>query len=125
MLPPAPNDRTGGRPRRRIAASRLLTPAGEVVRNPLVEVAPDGGIRLLGQWVDADREPFTEFLAGLLVPGFPSDYRAAFAAVAADRTTPLDRLLPRAAQGCTVLLSGIDYERLLLTERTAIRRVAP
>lgn len=112
-------------PPRRIAAHLLLTAAGERVRRPLVEFAPDGRIRSVAQWRDVDREPFTVFYAGLLVPDFPTDYRAAFAAVAADRTTPLDRLLPRTPQGVTVLLTGIDYERLLLTDRTTIRRVMP
>lgn len=115
------------RPLRSIAARLLLTTAGGTIEHPLVELTPDGRLHRIVQsgvtTAAADRRPFTEYLAGLLVPDFPRDYRAAFAAVAADRTTPLGRLLPREEGGICVLLTGIDYERMVLTEQTKIRTV--
>lgn len=107
----------------RIAANRLLTIDGTVIDRPLAELSPEGRIRSVVRCEEADRQPFTIFLAGLLVPDFPRDFRAAFAAVAGDRTTPLDRLLPRERGGICVLLTGIDYRRMLLTERSRIRAV--
>lgn len=114
-------------PYRRIAARLLLGATGEPVEHPLVELTADGRLhRIVRSGVPtaaADREPFTEYLAGVLVPDFPRDCRTAFAAVAADRTTPLGRLLPREKGGICVLLTGIDYERMVLTERTKLRRI--
>jgi len=53
---------------RRIATHYLLTKEGWL-RNPLVEVAPDGTILRVTTTEHPDREPFTEFYAGLLLPG--------------------------------------------------------
>lgn len=83
---------------RRIASNRLWTPAG-VVCDPLVEVAPDGGILSVERCPDPDRLPFTEFHAGMLVPGFPADYRAAFAWLLARRENSLAELLPQLLSG--------------------------
>lgn len=83
---------SSAQPFRRIASNRLWTPQG-VVCNPLAEIAPDGTVLSVRTCPDPDREPFTEFQAGLLVPGFPADYRAAFAQLLARRDQPLDKLL--------------------------------
>lgn len=54
---------------RRIASHFLWTETGWL-RNPIVETAPDGTILRLSVCERPDREPFTEFYAGALVPGF-------------------------------------------------------
>ena len=53
---------------RRIATHYLLTDEGWL-RNPLVEVAPDGTILRVTTSGQPDREPLTEFYPGLLLPG--------------------------------------------------------
>lgn len=108
---------------RKIASNLLLTAAGEVVRDPLVELAADGTLSAIRRCAAADREPFTAFYAGLLVPGFPADYRAAFEALQKAAPQPLQELLPPLLdpqEGVLVLLSGLDYERLTLTPRSEI-----
>lgn len=85
---------SSAQPFRRIACNLLWTPRG-VVCNPLAEVAPDGTVRAVRICPEPDREPFTEFYAGLLVPDFPADCRAAFDWLAARREQPLDELLAR------------------------------
>lgn len=114
-------------PFRRIASNRLWTPAG-VVRDPVVEVAPDGRILRVASHPDPDRLPLTEFYAGLLVPVFPDDYRAAFAALLAQRERPLEELLAALIPsdgalrgGALVVISGLDYAPLRLTDRAQIR----
>lgn len=79
-------------PLRRIASNLLWTPQG-VVRDPLLEVAPDGRVLSVAVCAEPDRQPFTEFYAGLLVPDFPADYRAAFCCLLAEARTPLPELL--------------------------------
>ena len=102
-------------PFRRIASNRLWIPAG-VVCDPVVEVAPDGRILRVASHPDPDRLPLTEFYAGLLVPAFPDDYRAAFAALLAQRERPLEELLAALIPsdgalrgGALVVISGLDY----------------
>ena len=102
---------------RRIAAHLLwqpvppgpdASPCGALLRHPLVTLSPA-----------------TEFYAGLLLFDFPADYRTAFATLqAAGRPLPelLPGLLP-AAGGCTVVVSGLDYETLRLTPRSQILRI--
>lgn len=53
---------------RRIASHGLLTDKGWL-RNPVVEIGADGTILRIATSDHPDREPFTEFHAGLLVPG--------------------------------------------------------
>lgn len=79
-------------PSRRIASNRLWTPRG-VVCDPLVEIAPDGRVRLLGVCSRPDSLPLTEFYGGVLVPGFPAGYRDAFARLMLRRERPLEELL--------------------------------
>ena len=65
------------RPSRRIASNLLWTPQG-LVRHPLLTLGADGRVLSAECCPDPDRLAATEFYAGLLVPDFPADYRAAF-----------------------------------------------
>jgi hypothetical protein len=67
-----------------------------------------------------DREPFTEFYAGLLVVGLEGFDPAT---LLANHTTPLPELLapylhPESRRA--VLLTGLDYDRLTATDHTRI-----
>ena len=107
---------------RKIASTLLLTAAGEVVRDPLVELSAEGRITTLRRCAAADRDPFTAFYAGLLVPDFPADWQAAFEGLKGAQR-PLQQLLPpllTPGAGVLILLSGLDYERLTLTPRSRI-----
>ena len=74
-------------PPRRIASNWLWTPEG-FLRRPLVTL-DDGGRILDVRTCDApDREPFTEFYAGVLVAGFPSDWRGALSGCAPGASGP-------------------------------------
>lgn len=79
-------------PSRRIASNLLWTAEG-IIRHPLVETDAEGRLRVVGTCPQPDRLPFAEFYAGLLVAGFPADYRAAFASLMIRRETPLPELL--------------------------------
>lgn len=109
-------------PARRIASNLLWTPEG-VVRAPWVELGPDGRVRARGVWSEADRMAGTEFYAGLLVLGFPEEFRAAFERLCAAPEVPLAQSLPElvSERGRAVVLSGLDYETLRLTPRARIR----
>lgn len=109
---------------RRIASNLLWTPQG-VVRNPLVVFASDGRPLRVEQCADPDRQPATEFYAGLLILDFPADYAAFFGNWCAEQA-PLRERLPLcvpAPQGIAVVLSGIDYDELRLTPQTRITPV--
>ena len=77
---------------RRIAAHLLWTPGG-IVRHPVAEVGEYGDVRWIGTSADPDREPFTAFFAGLLVPDFPRDFRAVFARMQMQLDIPLAEAL--------------------------------
>ena len=81
------------RPSRRIASNLLWTPQG-LVRHPLLTLGADGRVLSAESCPDPDRLAATEFYAGLLVPDFPADYRAAFDGMRA-AALPLSELLPR------------------------------
>lgn len=109
---------------RRIASNLLWTPQG-VVRSPLVTLSADGRVLTVAFCPDPDRLPATEFYAGLLILGFPEDYRAAFERLR-DADKPLTEQLPRivtALGGVLVVLSGLDYESLRLTPQSQIRKI--
>lgn len=109
-------------PPRKIASNLLWTPQG-VVRHPLVELADDGRVLSVAACFDPDRQPFVEFRAGLLVPDFPADFRAAFAALAPGR--PLSESLPSIlvpGQGIAVIISGLDYDSLTLTSTARVEQ---
>lgn len=109
-------------PARRIASNLLWTPQG-LVRDPLLTLAADGRILSATRCTAPDRLAATEFYAGLLVPDFPADYRAAFARLCQHADTPLEELLRRlvpASPGLLVVLSGLDYPSLRLTAQSRI-----
>lgn len=129
-------------PHRKIASNLLWTPWG-VVRRPLLELSADGRIVSADRCDDPDRSAATEFYAGLLVAGFPDDWLSAFEALRR-RPEPLDTLLEEATRAAyassfcpgpaadiclpaaaapLVLLSGLDYTALRLTDRSEIRRI--
>ena len=111
-------------PSRRIASNLLWTPGG-IVRNPLLTLAPDGRVVAAGSCPDPDCLAATEFYAGLLVPGFPADFRAAFERLCRSSAAPLPELLAQTVTpgGVLVVISGLDYESLRLTPRSQIRRL--
>ena len=98
------------RPSRRIASNLLWTPQG-LVRHPLLTLGADGRVLSAECCPDPDRLAATEFYAGLLVPDFPADYRAAFDGMRA-AALPLSELLPRivTSGGALVVISGLDYD---------------
>ena len=86
-----------------------------------MELSDEGCVLAVGRCSTPDREPFTEFYAGVLVVGLSCE---AVAAVAHDHTTPLAELLPPLVDPTSerlVLLSGLDYQTMCLTERTVVR----
>lgn len=106
---------------RRIASNLLWTPQG-VIRHPLVVFGPDGRLLRIEQCAEPDRQPATEFYAGLLVLDFPTDYETVFSKLRAERASLSERLphyVP-ASPGCPVVLSGLDYAALRLTPRSCI-----
>lgn len=115
---------SSAQPIRRIASNLLWTPGG-IVRNPLLTLAPDGRVVAVESCSEPDRLAATEFYSGLLVPGFPSDCRAAFERLCRDSATPLPELLAQTVTpgGVLVVISGLDYESLRLTSRSQIRRL--
>lgn len=110
-------------PSRRIASNLLWTPQG-LVRHPLLTLGPDGRVLRAESCPEPDRLAATEFYAGLLVPGFPADYRAVFDEMRA-AALPLPELLPQAvtSDGVLVAISGLDYESLRLTPQSQIRKI--
>ena len=104
---------------RKIASNLLLDNEG-VHRNPLVELNDEGELLAISYTTQPDREPFTEFHAGLLVVGLEGFDAAA---LPADCTTPLpERLAPHLNPDSrrVVLLTGLDYDRLTATDRACI-----
>ena len=114
---------SSAQPSRRIASNLLWTPGG-IVRNPLLTLAPDGRVVAVESCSEPDRLAATEFYAGLLVPDFPADYRAAFDGMRV-AALPLSELLPRIVTpgGALVVISGLDYDSLRLTPQSQIRKL--
>lgn len=101
-------------------ASNLLLDRGGLHRDPLVELDEEGQLASVRFVSHPDREPFTEFFAGLLVVGLEGFNPAQ---LQADHTTPLPELLapylhPESRRA--VLLTGLNYDRLTATDRTRI-----
>lgn len=111
-------------PSRRIASNLLWTPGG-LVRSPLVTLGADGRVLTAACCPEPDRLPLTEFYAGLLIPGFPTDYRAAFERLRASAALLPDVLpgIVAADGGVLVVVSGLDYESLRLTPQSQIRKL--
>ena len=103
----------------------MWTPQG-IVRNPLLRISETGRVLSVDECPDPDREPLTEFYAGLLVADFDADYRAAFAQLCACSGQSLAETLHTAitpGRGIVVAISGLDYDTLRPTPRTRIERV--
>ena len=115
---------SSAQPTRRIASNLLWTPGG-IVRNPLLTLSPDGRVLTSDSCSDPDRLAATEFYSGLLVPGFPDDFRAAFERLCRSSAAPLPEVLVQTVTpgGVLVVISGLDYESLRLTPRSQIRRL--
>ena len=111
-------------PTRRIA-SNLLWTSGGIVRNPLLTLGPDGRVLAVESCPEPDGLAATEFYSGLLVPGFPADYRTAFERLCGDSATPLPELLAQTVTpgGVLVVISGLDYDSLRLTPESLIRKL--
>lgn len=111
-------------PSRKIASNRLWTRQG-VVCDPLVALDAAGRILSVEVCREPDRLPATEFYAGMIVPDFPADYRAAFDRLRRDPApfaVALSRLLP-APDGIVVVISGMDYATLSLLPQARIRKL--
>ncbi|MDE6624575.1 MAG: cytosine deaminase [Alistipes sp.] len=109
---------------RKIASNLLWTPQG-VVRSPLATLDADGRVLCVEQCPDPDRRAATEFYAGLLVAEFPAAFREAFERLKTDGR-PLSESLAEcvpAPGGVPVIISGLDYDTLLPTSRSRIRRL--
>ena len=106
---------------RRIASNLLWTPQG-VIRHPLAVFGPEGCLLRIEPCAEPDRQPATEFYAGLLVLDFPTDYETLFSKLRAEWASLSERLphyVP-AAPGRPVVLSGLDYDALRLTSCSSI-----
>lgn len=128
---------------RKIASNLLWTPQG-LYRNPLVEVASEGLIVAVTTCAAPDRLAGTEFYAGMLVSGDVVPY---FEALRPFSDIPLPELLAHCCHSRTdgnrtplcvlpaqagistgrrcglAVISGLDYDRLLLTPASRIRRI--
>ena len=115
---------SSAQPSRRIASNLLWIPATGLVRPPLAELSAAGRLLTVVSCPDPDRLAATEFYAGLLVAGFPAEYRAAFERLRRDGR-PLPELLPDIVRpdGILVLLAGLDYATLRLTPQATIRKI--
>ena len=105
---------------RKIASNKLLTREG-VLLHPLLEVDDIGHILSIRTTANPDREPFTEFYAGLLVVGL----NEMLAAEVMQSTQPLTEWLPsRLTDNSELwLLSSLDFQTLRPTPQTHIQRI--
>lgn len=105
-------------------ASNLLWQDSRLERDPLLTLDDEGRILSLDHRPAPDREPFTEFYSGCMVLSFPGDYRTVFDLMMGEEA-PLDELLRRhvvpPGEGIPAIISGIDYDTMRLTPRSAIR----
>ena len=110
---------------RKIASNLLWTPQG-IIRRPLIQVSAEGQVLSVDECPDPDREPLTEFYAGLLVADFDADYRAAFARLCNTPERPLSETLHTVitpGRGILVVISGLDFDTLRPTPHARIERV--
>ena len=100
---------SSAQPTRRIASNLLWTPQG-LVRNPLVTLSAEGRLLRVESCPEPDRRP--------------ADYRAAFVRLR-EAGLPLGEALPALVRpdGVAVVLSGLDYDTLRLTPRSAILKL--
>ncbi len=106
---------------RRIASNKLLTREG-ILEHPLLEVDDTGCILSIRTTSDPDREPFTEFYAGLLVVGLNAEL---VERTKKDNASLLDTLpsLLHPNEGL-YLVTGIDYRTLQPTPAMQFLRLA-
>ena len=106
---------------RKIASNKLLTCEG-LLEHPLLEVDDVGHILSIRTSSDPDREPFTEFYAGLLIGGLDAEL---IERTKKDNASLLDTLpsLLHPNEGL-YLVTGIDYRTLRPTPAMQILRLA-
>jgi hypothetical protein len=105
-------------PSRKIASNALLTADGVLHSRPLIRFDAAGAVVAVDFCEHPDREPFTEFRAGIVVLGFS---REAFEAVRHNHDTPITELLPPWMEHDATrasLLTGLDYTTMRLTEQS-------
>lgn len=80
------------------------------VENPLIEFSDEGEVVAIRSTAQPDREPFTSFLAGVVVVGIEDPQRL-WEQLRKEPTTPLDKLLKPhlGTSRRAILLSGLDY----------------
>ena len=103
-------------PSRKIASNALLTADGVLHSRPLLCFDTAGAVVAVDFCEHPDREPFTEFRAGIVVMGLS---REAFEGVCLDHTTPITELLPPLMEPDSTqaaLLTGLNYATMRLTE---------
>ena len=109
---------------RRIASNLVWSVEAGLKKNPRLTFSDEGCLLDLDFLDDPDTSPLTEFYSGLVVVDFPQAWQTAFEKLRRERSQSLLELLPQIIdpeEGILVLLSGLDYERMCLTERSEIR----
>ena len=102
-------------PSRKIASNALLTADGVLHRHPLMHLNEAGEVVSIEFCSSPDRQPFTEFRAGIVVPRLS---REAFEAVRHNLNTPITELLPPYMEQDSTqaaLLTGLDYATMSFT----------
>lgn len=105
---------------RKIASNKLINRHG-LLLNPLVELDDRGLIVRVTTTATPDREPFTEFYAGLLVVGLDNVHTEELLRC----LQPLTEWLPsRLTDNSELyLLTGLDFTTLSPTPQTRIQRI--
>ncbi len=111
-------------PPRQIASNLLFLREGAPLRNPLIRLSESGAVLSIEQCEAPDAEPFTQFYAGIMVLEFPDAYKEAFEQLRSS-SQPLDVALSSVVGrgSAVVVISGVDYERMVLTEGSKIKRL--
>lgn len=105
---------------RKIASNKLINRHG-LLLNPLVELDDRGLIVRVTTTARPDREPFTEFYAGLLVVGLDNVHTEELLRC----LQPLTEWLPSRLTDSSelYLLTGLDFKTLSPTPQTRIQRI--
>ncbi|MFI3317743.1 MAG: hypothetical protein SNH88_00965 [Rikenellaceae bacterium] len=106
-------------PSQRKIASNLALVEGAVIKNPLLTIDHNEVIIAIDRWERVDSTPYCEFYSGLIFGSYQP--------YTPEPIAPLLAQLPRALKvgtSCQLyLLSGIDYERMQLTEHSQVERL--
>lgn len=110
--------------KRRKIASNLLIYRGEIRRNPVVEIAPDGvitSIEFLPQ-SQMDLSAHTEFYNGVMAAGVPnlSDGKTIIEAL---RELHISEPIEIDHRPNIYILSGLDYHSMTPTERYKVTKI--